>query len=223
MNVVIAGQKRFGRDVAALIHGRPGWRIQAVSCPVSQDAMQLDKLHIWALNEGLPVIPAGRLLAEAIPAGCDLIVAAHCHDFISRKTRLRARLGALGYHPSLLPRHRGRSAIEWTLKMGEAVAGGTVYWLNETVDGGPIAAQEHCLVKPGETARALWGRGLAPLGLRLFSQVFDALSRGELPRVPQDPALATWEPALNGVPPLHRPELEMLCASGSEYAASCCA
>lgn len=221
MRVVIAGQKRFGRDVAQLVIER-GWKVQAVSCPVIAGG-ELDKLHVLALNHHLPVIPAGQLRADKIPAGCDLIIAAHCHDFISRKTRLRARLGAIGYHPSLLPLHRGRSAIEWAVRLRERVTGGSVYWLNETVDGGPIAAQEHVLIRPGDTARELWARDLAPLGLRLFDQVFASLQRGELPRTPQEAFLATWEPALSGVPPLHRPELEMLCASAADYAASAAA
>lgn len=221
MKILVAGQKRFGRDVAALALAR-GWEVAAVSCPVAA-AGELDKLHVLALNEGLPVIPAGQLRADRVPAGCDLIVAAHCHDFISRKTRLRARLGALGYHPSLLPLHRGRSAVEWAVRLRERVTGGTVYWLNETVDGGPVAAQEHVFVRPGESARELWARALAPLGLRLFDQVFALLERGELPREPQDARLATWEPALSGVPPLHRPELELLCASAAAYAASAAA
>jgi methionyl-tRNA formyltransferase len=218
MKVVIAGQKRFGRDVAQLVLER-GWKVQAVSCPVMGSG-DLDKLHILALNEGLPIIPSGQLRADRIPAGCDLLIAAHCHDFISRKTRHRFRLGALGYHPSLLPLHRGRSAIEWAVRLRERITGGSVYWLNDTVDGGPVAAQEHVFIRPGDTPSELWSRELAPLGLRLFEQVFTRLDAGELPRAPQEAFLASWEPALSGVPPLHRPELEMLCQSAAEYAAS---
>ncbi len=219
MKVIVAGQKRFGRDVAQLVIDH-GWQVLAVSCPVHVGG-ELDKLHIVALNNGLPVIPAGQLRAEKVPVGCDLIIAAHCHDFISRKTRNRARLGAVGYHPSLLPLHRGRSAIEWALRMGDSITGGSLYWLNETVDGGPLAAQDHVFIRPGDTARELWARDLAPLGLMLFADLFRRLDQGELPRTPQDHSLATWEPALAGVPPLHRPELEMLCADAAAYSASC--
>lgn len=210
MKVVIAGQKRFGCDVAHLISTRYGWDIAAVSCPVHTDGRDLDKLHIFALNNRLPIIPAGQFTSERMPPDIDLIVAAHCHDFISRKTRHRARLGALGYHPSLLPRHRGRSAVEWAIRYREAITGGTVYWMNETLDGGPIAAQQHVFIRPSDTARELWVRELAPLGLELFEQVFDSLDLGVITKRPQDRELATWEPALEGVPPLHRPELFLL-------------
>lgn len=218
MKVVIAGQKRFGREVAHLVATRYGWEIAAVSCPVKPGAggqplaasEQLDKLHIYALNHHLPIIPAGQLTSERIPAGVDLIVAAHCHDFLSRKVRHRARLGALGYHPSLLPRHRGRSAVEWAIRFREMVTGGTVYWMNDTLDGGPVAAQKPVFIREHDTARELWVRELAPLGLALFERVFDELDRGIITRQKQNHALATWEPSIEGVPPLHRPELELL-------------
>ncbi len=210
MRVVIAGQKRFGRDVAHMIITRYGWSIAAVACPVHADGGELDKLHIFALNHGLPIIPAGQLTSDRIPPEVDLIVAAHCHDFISRKVRHRARLGALGYHPSLLPRHRGRSAVEWAIRFREAVTGGTVYWMNETLDGGPVAAQQLVFIKPKDTARELWIRELAPLGLELFEKVFDELDLNIITKRPQDRSLATWEPAIDGVPPLHRPELLLL-------------
>lgn len=206
MKVIIAGQKRFGRDVAHIVATRLGWEIMAISCPINHE----DKLHIYAMNHKLPVIPAGQLRSDRIPEGCDLIVAAHCHDFISRKTRHRAKLGALGYHPSLLPRHRGRSAVEWAIRFGERITGGTVYWMNETLDGGPIAAQQSVFIRKDDTARELWIRELAPLGLKLFEDVFDQLDRGIVSRTPQPVDQATWEPAIDGVPPLHRPELELL-------------
>lgn len=207
MKIVLAGQKRFGRDVLDLVAGR-GWQVAAVFCPEGDD-----KLRIGALNRGLPVFPSRHLIAAAVPAGVDLIVAAHCHTYISAKTRAKAELGALGYHPSLLPRHRGRSAIEWALRFREATTGGTVFWLSDTVDGGPIAAQDFCAIRPEDTARDLWARELAPIGLRLFARVFGELEKGILRAVPQDSALATWEPALDGVPPLWRPDVPQLGTS----------
>lgn len=214
MKVLVCGQSRFGRDVAELVTQQPGWEIVGISCPVRAD--NLDKLHIFALNGGHHIIPAGRLDADTVDRVCgsdlDLIVAAHCHDFIGRKTRHRARLGVLGYHPSLLPRHRGRSAIEWAIRFREAITGGSVYWLNDTVDGGPIAAQRHVAIRPDDTPRELWARELAPLGLELFAHVFAELIAGRRPSVPQDHTLASWEPAIDGVPALHRPDLDLLPA-----------
>lgn len=94
------------------------------------------------------------------------------------------------------------------------MTGGSIYWLNDTVDGGPIAAQEHVFIRPGDDARELWTRDLAPLGLKLFRKVLGDVSAGRIVRIPQDHALATWEPAIAGQPRLFRPDLELLPPPG---------
>lgn len=207
MKVVIAGQKRFGRDVLDLVLKR-GWQVAAVACPRDEN----DRLRIAATNADLRILD-GLFTAAVMPAGCDLIIAAHCHNFISAKTRRRAELGALGFHPSLLPRHRGRSAIEWAIRFGEYITGGTVYWLNDVVDGGPIAANDWCFIQPDDSASSLWQREIAPIGLRLFARVFDDLEKGIVVAEPQDTAAVTWEPAIENVPPLWRPDVPMIGSS----------
>ena len=114
-----------------------------------------------------------RVVGSEIADGTDLIVTAHSHARISKEALAAARLGGIGYHPSLLPRHRGIAAIEWTIKEGDPIAGGTVYHLADRMDAGAIAAQEWCFVKKGETARELWERALAPLGQKLLGEVID--------------------------------------------------
>lgn len=224
MKVVIAGQKHFGRAVAELVQARSKWQIVAICCPVigvPGKSQKLDALHIHALNHAIPIIPAGRLdvgsLERTVRGPIDLIITAHSHDFIGRKTRMRARVGCLGYHPSLLPLYRGRAAVEWQIKLRDRVTGGSIYWLNDTVDGGPIAAQRHALVPPGSTASSLWRDVLQPLGLDLFTEVFDQLENGRKPRTPQNHKLATWFPPLNDQPPLRRPDLELLPAPGQIF------
>src|SRR4029077_17300792 len=96
-----------------------------------------------------------------------------------------ARFGGIGYHPSLLPRHRGMAAVEWTIKEGDPIAGGTIYHLADQMDAGAIAAQDWCFVRKGETARELWERALAPMGLRLLAHVVRHVrDTGELPARP---------------------------------------
>jgi len=209
MRILLCGQKRFGRETFALLT-RLGHEIAAVVCPTSRD----DKLHTAALNAGVPVIPAGQLSAETCLSGLDLIIAAHSHDFIGRKTRHKAALGALGYHPSLLPRHRGRDAVQWAIRMKEAVTGGTAYWLNDTVDGGPIAAQDWCFIRPNEDASSLWQRELLPMGLRLFEKVLSDLEQKRWVRIDQEEALASWEPSISDQPRLFRPDLLQIGNNG---------
>lgn len=202
MRVFVAGQRSFGAEAFNLVR-RLGHEVAGVSAPLTDP---VDKLHATATRAGVPVTRAGSLNAETLPDGVDLLVAAHSHDFIGRWTRLKCRIGAVGYHPSLLPLHRGRDAVEWQIRMRERVAGGTVYWLDDTVDGGPVAAQEFCLVRPEDTARSLWRRELFSMGIRLLERVLKDLESGVMVRTPQDHTLATWEPALDP-PPLKRPDL----------------
>lgn len=151
-----------------------------------------------ASAEGIPVCQVPRrLTAEWVPKGVDVLLCANAHVFVTAEARAKTRLGALGYHPSLLPRHRGRDAIRWSIHMGDPVTGGTAYWLDDGADTGQIAAQDWCWIKPGDTPEALWRRELAPMGLRLFGQVLSALDAGVDRREPQDPSVASWEPAFS--------------------------
>ena len=137
-----------------------------------------------------------------MPDRLDLILCAHAHIFITSEARQNARHGALGYHPSLLPRHRGRDAIHWAVHMRDLVTGGTAYWLDDGADTGDIAAQDWCWIQPGDTPDELWRRDLAPMGLRLLATVLAQLDLGTVPRKPQPAHSATWEPAF------HRRRLE---------------
>lgn len=209
MRLYLCGQKAFGKAVLEMLLDT-AHEIAGVSAPVFRiDGERPDRLRAAAEDAGIAWLPAGQLKVETLPDNIDLILAAHSHDFIGRKTRHKAHLGAIGYHPSLLPLHRGRDAVRWTIRMRERVGGGTVYWLSDNIDAGDIAVQDFCLIYPNDTAETLWRRDLFPLGARLFKQVLGDIERGVLVRLPQDKRLVTWEPSIDR-PPLYRPDLAMI-------------
>jgi methionyl-tRNA formyltransferase len=204
MNVLIAGKKWFGASVFDALRSLPGVSVPFVSAPAG------DRLTFAAERHGATVIPAGTLKAETMPDGVDLIVAAHSHDFIGERTRLRARWGGIGYHPSLLPLHRGRDALRWVIRMRERVTGGSVYRLSNRMDGGDILAQRHVFIRPDDTAEELWRRDLAPLGVDLLRDVVQRFAReGYVQGTAQDESLATWEPSIDR-PPAFRPDLYLI-------------
>ncbi|WP_431682751.1 formyltransferase family protein [Kitasatospora sp. KL5] len=225
MNIYLSGQGGFAVTVAeALVEEH---KIVGVAAPRQRgrlapgqgpeddaNPMTWDRLRSWAYPRGVEWTPSTDLRAHHIPDGTDIILAAHSHAFIGRRTRARARVAAIGYHPSLLPLHRGRDAIRWTIRDGDRVTGGSVYHLTERTDAGPIAAQEHLLVPPGSTVESLWREHLTPLGVRLILRVVNDLERGHRVEVEQDESLAGWEPAM-GVAPLFKPELIELPVPGS--------
>ena len=196
MRITLVGSRHFGVTTLEMLR-QHGVEIAAV---VVADAD--DRLAIAARAAGIPVTVQANpklVAANEIANGTDLIVTAHSHARISKEAVAAARLGGIGYHPSLLPRHRGIAAIEWTIREGDPIAGGTVYHLADRMDAGAVAAQEWVFVKKGETARELWERALAPLGIKLLGEVIDyAKAHKTLPAKPQDEQFATKAPSLLG-------------------------
>lgn len=190
MRMMIVGQKFFGAEVLRMCLAR-GDDVAAVSAPRLDD-----RLAAVATDAGVPLCQVDRRLEAAwVPDGLDLIVCAHAHLFVTAEARAKTRYGALGYHPSLLPRHRGRDAVVWAIHMRELVTGGTAYWMDDGADTGPIAAQDWCWIRPDDTPAELWRRELAPMGLRLIGRVLRDLEAGVVPSTPQPADLASWEPA----------------------------
>jgi methionyl-tRNA formyltransferase len=196
MKITLVGSRYFGRAVLDLLLKEPGLEIARVAVPTADDRLaegaRAAGIDVY-VHENPHLVPL-----DAIAPGTELIVTAHSHARVAHDAVASARLGGIGYHPSLLPRHRGMAAVEWTVKEGDPVAGGTIYHLADKLDAGPIAAQDWVFVKKGETARELWERALAPLGLRLLLEVVrHARDEGELPATPQDEQFATRAPKLD--------------------------
>ena len=195
MKCVLAGSRYFGATVLERLRLEEGVEFVCVIAPAADD-----RLALAAKAAGLPVhILANPKVVpgDAIPEGTDLIVAAHTHARVSPEALARSRLGGVGYHPSLLPRHRGIAAVEWTIFEGDPIAGGSVYHLADGWDAGAVAAQDWCFVLHGESARELWERALAPMGLELLGRVVrHARDHGTLPAKPQDARFATRAPMI---------------------------
>jgi len=194
MRITLVGSRHFGVTTFDMLRQRGVDIVRVVVADAD------DRLAAAARNAGIEVIVQANpklVVAREIAPGTDLIVTAHSHARISHEALAAAKLGGIGYHPSLLPRHRGIAAVEWTIRENDPIAGGTVYHLADRMDAGAIAAQEWCFVKKGETARELWERALAPLGQKLLAEVIDhARTHHSLPAKPQDEQFATMAPSL---------------------------
>lgn len=195
MKCALVGSRYFGALVFETLRKEEGIEFTSVVAP-SED----DRLAQAARAAGVPlhIMENPRFVpGEAIAEGTDIILAAHTHARVSDEALARARLGGIGYHPSLLPRHRGIAAVEWTILEGDPIAGGSIYHLADGWDAGAIAAQDWCFVEKGESARELWERALAPMGLKLLSQVIHyAAEHNALPAFEQDQRFATKAPMI---------------------------
>lgn len=208
--VYLAGSGSFGLAAAEALTA-DGHTLAGICSPAEGRRDGRDLLALYGERTGTPWVDVQRLAPGQVPDGVDVILTAHSHAFIGRRTRARAPL-ALGYHPSLLPLHRGRDAVKWQARMHERVVGGTIYHLTDRVDGGPVALQRHLIVPPGLDASALWSVHLFPLGIELIREAVRlAADPGSVPIIPQDDKAATWEPSF-GAAPVYRPELLELTA-----------
>jgi glycine cleavage system regulatory protein len=195
MKCALVGSRFFGASVFEVLRKEEGVQFTSIVAPAADDrlalAAQAAGLEVHVLDN--PKLVPGHAIAD----DTDLIIAAHTHARVSNEALARSRLGGVGYHPSLLPRHRGIAAVEWTILEGDPVAGGSIYHLADGWDAGAIAAQEWCFVMKGETARELWERALAPMGLALLTKVVRfARLEGYLPAEPQDPRFASKAPMI---------------------------
>jgi methionyl-tRNA formyltransferase len=103
-------------------------------------------------------------------------------------------LGTLCFHPSLLPRHRGRDAVYWTVKMGDKQTGISWFWVSEKVDAGDVAIAREMAMPPDISPRDLYNSHLAQLGVDAFDDLIAQILGGTIPRTVQDESLATFEP-----------------------------
>ena len=194
MRITLVGSRHFGVTTLQTLRQHGVGVIRVVVADAD------DRLAATARDAGIEVVVQANpklVAASEIAKATDLIVTAHSHARVSKEALAASRLGGIGYHPSLLPRHRGIAAVEWTIREKDPIAGGTVYHLADRMDAGAIAAQDWCFVGKDETARQLWERALAPMGQKLLAEVIDyAKKHGALPARPQEEQYATKAPAL---------------------------
>ncbi|XP_040262756.1 cytosolic 10-formyltetrahydrofolate dehydrogenase isoform X2 [Bufo bufo] len=104
------------------------------------------------------------------------------------------KYGSVIYHPSILPRHRGASAINWTLMQGDKKGGFTIFWADDGLDTGDIVLQKECDVLPDDTVNSLYNRFLFPEGVKGMVEAVQLIAQGSAPRIPQPSEGATYDP-----------------------------
>ena len=138
MRIALIGSRWFGAQTLRLLLER-GHDVFVLGLTAD------DQLSQAATAAGVPLLlleRPRRVFPEDLPDEVDVIIAAHSHSFITVEARAKAKHAAIGYHPSLLPRHRGIAAVEWTIELRDPISGGSVFHLSVGMDEEAIAAQE---------------------------------------------------------------------------------
>ena len=197
MRIVLIGQSAFGEAVLrALLDRRE--HVVGVFCPPDKEGRPADPLKAAADESEIAVHQFGRMRdQEAIEAfssmSADLGVMAYVTDIVPDQTLENPRRGTIQYHPSLLPRHRGPSSINWAIIQGDETTGLTVFWPDRGLDTGPILLQKEVDIDPNDTTGSLYFDKLFPLGVEAIVEAVKMVREGTAPRIEQDHSAATYE------------------------------
>lgn len=201
LRIALFGQAPFGRD-ALLRLLAAGHEIVGVYTP--PEGARPDPLAAAAEERGLTLIRHRffRRKGEAIPErvaehaalGAELNVLAFVTAILPPEIVDAPPRGSLCFHPSLLPRFRGGSALAWQILLGEKEAGVTVFQPDAGVDTGPIVVQKGPVpIEATDSAGRLYFEKLYPLGLEAIVEAVAAVDSGSAKPEPQDERRASHQ------------------------------
>jgi methionyl-tRNA formyltransferase len=197
MKIALIGQQDFGKAVLEAWLARGG-QVAGVFCAPEKPGAKADPLRAAAEARGLPVFQFKSLrAAEAHDAirrlEADLGVMAYVLQFAPDSFTHLPRLGTIQYHPSLLPRYRGPSSINWPIIRGDGKTGLTIFRPNEGLDEGPVLLQKECEIGPDETLGDVYFGKLFPMGVAAMIEAADLVLAGTHREVAQDESQASYE------------------------------
>ena len=195
MKIILVGQGPFGEKVLDTLN-RQGEDIVGVFCPQDKrgESMASTAQHAnLALYRPEKMKEAG--VREAfLDLSPDLVILAFVTDIIPEVLLDIPSFGTICYHPSLLPRHRGASAINWAVIQGDTQTGLTILWVDKGIDTGPILLQKKVEILPNDTTGSLYFNKLFDMGIDALVEAVVLIKSGQAPKLPQDDSLATYEP-----------------------------
>jgi len=196
MRIVLIGQAAFGEKVLQTLANQGEEIVGVYTSPDIQG--KVNPLKELAVQLDIPTFPTKGLgspkgYAEYIKLKPDLNVMAYVTDILPESVLNRPRLGTIQYHPSLLPKHRGGSAINWAIINGETKTGITIFWPDQGIDTGPILSQKEAEISPDDTVGTLYFDKLFPLGIEAIVESVNLIKQGRAPRIPQDESQASYE------------------------------
>ena len=197
MKIAIIGQQDFGKAVLEAFVSR-GDEVAGVFCAPEKPGAKADPLRAAAEEKKLKVFQFKSLRTEEAHAalrslGVDLGIMAYVLQFAPDSFTHIPRLGTIQYHPSLLPKYRGPSSINWPLIRGERKTGLTIFRPNEGLDEGPVVLQKECDIGPDDTLGDIYFNQLFPLGIQAMLEAADQVFAGKHREIVQDETRASYE------------------------------
>ncbi len=197
MRIVVHGQQAFGKAVLEALLKR-GDDVVAVYVAPEKPGQKADPLKEAALAAKLPVYqPASyrkpEVWEEFRALKPDLQVMAFVTLFVPEDFLNIPTHGSIQYHPSLLPRYRGPSAINWPIIQGETETGLSIFWPDNGLDTGDVLLQKKTPISFEDTLGSVYFDRLFPMGVDAMLESVDLVKAGKAPRIKQDDSQATYE------------------------------
>lgn len=197
MRIVVHGQQAFGCAVLEKLLEK-GENVVAVFSAPDKEGRTRDALAELAEKKGLPLHQpaswktpeAKELMARYQP---DVCMMAYVTLFVPQDVIDLPTKGTFQYHPSLLPRNRGPSSINWPIINGDKMTGLSIFWPNEGLDEGPILLQKKVDIGPDDTLGSLYFKRLFPMGVDAMMEALELVRQGKAPSIVQDESKATYE------------------------------
>ncbi|RLB11024.1 MAG: methionyl-tRNA formyltransferase, partial [Deltaproteobacteria bacterium] len=157
MKIILIGQGPFGRKVLESLFQR-GEDIAGVFSPPGKRGEEMSR---FSKQKGIKLFQPRHVKAPEVHEAFqelkpELVILAFVTDIVPERLLEIPVIGTICYHPSLLPRHRGASSINWAIIQGEKKTGLTILWVDKGVDTGPILLQKEVEIGPDDTAGSLY-------------------------------------------------------------------
>lgn len=197
MRLIVMGQQAFGKDcLAKLLESQD--EVAAVYCEPDREGKPADPIKEFALEIGLPVEQPADFSDQATldtlaSYNADLMVMAFVNVFVPEAARDTPKHGSICFHPSLLPKYRGPSAVNWPIIMGDTKSGYSWFYPSDGLDEGDSLLQWECEIGPDDTVIDLYFKKIYPSAVESVLKVANLFRAGDPPRIVPDEAQASYE------------------------------
>ena len=197
MKIAIIGQQDFGKAVLEAFLAR-GDTVAAVFCAPEKEGAKADPMRTAAQQKGLEVHQLPNLKGpEAVQAmkdaNADIGIMAFVLQFAPQEFVNIPKHGTIQYHPSLLPKYRGPSSINWPIARGDPRTGLTIFRPTDGLDEGAVILQKETPVSENDTLGTVYFDRLFPMGVQAMLEAADLVVAGKHKEVVQDESQASYE------------------------------
>jgi|SRR5687767_4015246 len=197
MRIAIIGQQDFAKSVLEAFLAR-GDEVAAVFCAPEKEGARPDALRVAAQEKKLKVhqfrsLKAPEAAQAMKEANADIGIMAFVLQFAPQEFVNIPRHGTIQYHPSLLPKYRGPSSINWPISRGEKETGLTIFRPTDGLDEGAVILQKKTPVGENDTLGTVYFDRLFPMGVQALLEAADLVAANKHKEVVQDESQASYE------------------------------